>query len=130
MQDWPHPKTFKIWHGFMGLTSYYRKFVMDYGKIVAPLTSLLKNNYFTWTLVVYHAFQAFKEAMCTTPVPTLPNFTKNFVLECNASRRGIGGVLMQDGRPLAFTSKKLSKRHLGKSLHEKEMFYILHAVDI
>jgi hypothetical protein len=66
MQDWPHPKTLKILHGFLGLTGYYRKFVKDYGKIVAPLTALLKKNSFTWTPTTSQAFQTLKMAMCTT----------------------------------------------------------------
>jgi hypothetical protein len=49
MQDWPHPEMLKIFLGFMGLTGYYHKFVKNYGKIVAPLTALLKNNAFTLT---------------------------------------------------------------------------------
>jgi hypothetical protein len=92
----------------MGLTCYYLKFVKTYGKIVTPLKTLLKNNSFTWTTTTDHSFQAFKEAMCTTHVLALPNFTKKFFLECDASRRGIGVVLMQYGHPLAFTSKQLS----------------------
>jgi hypothetical protein len=124
------PKTLKRLRGFLGLTSYYRKFVKNYGNIVAPLTAFLKKNYFTWTPAVAQAFQTLKMVMCTTPVLALPNFTKTFVLECDASRKGIGIVLMQEGQPLAFTSKQLSKRNLGKSIYEKEMLAILHFVDL
>jgi hypothetical protein len=97
MQYWPHPKTLKCLRVFLGLTSYYRKFVKNYGKISTPLTALLKNNFFTWTLAATQDFQTLKMAMCTTPVLALPNFTKTFVLECDASMKGIGVVLMQEG---------------------------------
>jgi hypothetical protein len=130
MKDWPHPKTLTRLRGFLGLTGCYRKFVKNYGMIAAPLTALLKNNSFTWTLVSTQAFQTLKMEMCTTPVLTLPDFTKNFFLECDASRKGIGVVLMQEGQPLAFTSKKLSERNLGKSIYEKEMLAIMHAFDL
>jgi hypothetical protein len=130
MQDWPHPKTLKSLHGFLGLAGYYHKFVKNYGNIVAPLTSLLKKNSFTWTRTVAQDFQTLKMSMCTTPILTLPDFTKTFVLECDASGKGIGVVLMQEGRPLAFTSKQLSERNLGKSIYEKEMLAILHVVDL
>jgi hypothetical protein len=99
--------------GFLGLTQYYRKFVKNYGNIVAPLTSFLKNNSFTCNPTINQDFQALKAIMCTTPVLALPDFTNSFVLECDASGRGIGAVLMQDGCPLAFTSKHMSERHLG-----------------
>jgi hypothetical protein len=108
MEDWPHPKPLKNLHGFLGLTGYYHKFVKNYGKIATPLTTL-KNNSFTWTPIVGQDFQTLKMAMCTTPVPTLPDLKKTFVLECVASRKGIGVVLMQEGRPLAFTIKQLSE---------------------
>jgi hypothetical protein len=130
MQDWPHLKTLKSLRGFLGLTGYYRKFVKNYGKIAAPLTALLKNNSFTWTPAVAQAFQTLKMSMCTTPVLALPDFTKTFVLECDASEKGIGVVLMQEGRPLAFTSKQLSEKNLGKPIYEKEMLAILHAVEL
>jgi hypothetical protein len=97
MQDWPHPKTLKSSRGFLGLTWYYLKFVKNYGKIAAPLTALLKNNSSTWTPAAAQDFQTFKMAMCTTLVLVLPDFTKTFVLECDASGKGIGAVLMQEG---------------------------------
>jgi hypothetical protein len=119
MQDWSHPKTLKRLCGFLGLTGYYRKFIKNYGKIAAPLTALLKKNSFTWTPTAVQAFQTLKMAMCTTLVLALPEFTKTFVLKCDASEKGIGTVLMQEGRPLAFTSKQLSEKNMGKPIYEK-----------
>jgi hypothetical protein len=117
-------------HGFLGLIGYYRKFVKNYGKIGTPLTSLLKKNSFTWTLAATQAFQTLNMAMCTTPVLALPDFTKTFVLECDASGKGIGVILMQEGRPLAFTSKQLSERNLGKPIYKKEILAILHVIHL
>jgi hypothetical protein len=68
MQDWLHPKTLKILHGFLSLTRYYRKFVKNYGKIATPLMALLKKNSFTWIRAAAHAYQTLKMAMCTTLV--------------------------------------------------------------
>jgi hypothetical protein len=130
MQDWPHPKTLNILHGFLVLTGYYRKFVKNYGNIASPLTALLKKKSFTWTSATAQDFQTLKMAMCTTPVLALPDFTKTFVLESDASGKIIGAFLMQEGQPLAFTNKQLSRRNLGKSIYEKEMLVILHAMDL
>jgi hypothetical protein len=92
-------------HGFLGLIGYYRKFVKNYGKIASPLIVLLKKNSLTWTPAAAQDFQTLKMAMCITPVLSLLNFTKTSVLECDASGKGIGVVLMQEGQTLAFTSK-------------------------
>jgi hypothetical protein len=130
MQDWPRPKTLKILRGFLGLTSYYHNFVKNYGKIATPLTALLKNNSFTWTPTVAQDFQTLKMTICTTPIPTLPDFTKTFVLECDASGKGIGVVLMQESWSLAFTRKQMSETNLRKSIYEKEMLAIFHVIDL
>jgi hypothetical protein len=119
MQDWSHPKTLKRLRGFLGLTGYYRKFVKNYGNIAAPLTALLNKNSFTWTPAATQDFQTLKTAMCTTLVMSLPDFTNTFVLEFDTSGKGIGVVLMQEGRPLAFTSKQMSEKNLGKPIYEK-----------
>ena len=129
MQEWPQPKTLKSLRGFLVLTGYYRKFFRNYGRIAKPLTQLLKKNSFFWNEEAQQAFTALKNAMCSTPVLALPEFTKSFVIECDASGTGIGAVLMQEGRPLAFTSQQISGRNLGQSTYEKEMVAILHAVE-
>jgi hypothetical protein len=128
MQYWPQTKTLKSFRGFLALIGYYRKFFKNYGKIATLLTTLLKKNSFTWTPTAAQDFQTLKMAMCTTPVLALSDFTKTFVLECDASGKGIDVVLMQEGRPLAFTNKQLSERNLGKSIYEKEMLAIMHVV--
>jgi hypothetical protein len=84
MQNWPHPKTLKSIHNFLGLTRYYRKFFHNYGKIAAPLTTLLKKNAFSWTPTTDQSFQDLKEAMYTNPVLVFPDFTNTIFMECDA----------------------------------------------
>jgi hypothetical protein len=130
IQEWPRPETLKIFFGFLGLTGYYHKFVKNYGKIVDSLTTLLKKNVFSWAPTIDHSLQGLKVTMCTTQVQALPYFNKTFVLECDASGKGTGVFLMQDGRDLAFTRKQVSERHLCQSTYEKEMLVILHIMDL
>jgi len=110
------------------LTGYYRRFVRDYGKIAQPLTLLLHKDAFGWNDDANRAFTELKRAMTTTPVLALPDFTQTCVLETDASGRGIGAVLTQGGRPLAYYSRALPPRTLGLSVYEKEMLAIIHAV--
>ena len=94
MQDWLQPKTLNNLRGFLGLTGYYHKFVRNYGRIARPLTHLLKKNSFLWNDEVQQAFIALKHAMCSIPILALPDFTKYFVIECDAFNTGIGTILM------------------------------------
>ena len=104
MMELSIPKTLKNLRGFLGLTSYYRKFVRHYGRIEAPLTSLTKKDAFSWNPKETKSFEQLKEAMCKDPVLNTPDFTKTFIMECDALINEIGAVLMQEGRPLAFES--------------------------
>jgi len=125
MTDWPLPKTAKALRGFLGLTGYYRKFIKGYGSIAAPLTAMLRHNYFTWTDLGQEAFQALKKAVSQTPFLALPNFFQPFLIECDASGVGIRAVLMQSNRPIAFLSKALKGKALHMSVYEKELFALV-----
>ncbi|XP_026378544.1 uncharacterized protein LOC113272982 [Papaver somniferum] len=87
--NWPIPSSIKALHVFLGLTGYCRKFVKDYGKMRAPLTKLLKQNSFTWSDEEAVGFKQLQTALTTIHVLALPDFSKDFVLECDASSNGL-----------------------------------------
>jgi len=129
MVNWPKPMNLKALRGFLSLTGYYRQFVKGYGIISRPLTDLLKKGNFKWGEEAEATFEKLKDAVSTVPVLGLPNFNEPFTLETDACGVGVGAVLMQKGRPLAFLSQALSVRHLGLSIYEKEFLAVLIAVE-
>jgi hypothetical protein len=128
--QWPSPSSVWDLRSFLRLAGYYRRFVKHFGLISKPLTKLLrKGAIFVWTDVQEQAFVALKEALTSAPVLALPDFTKPFVVETDASGYGIGAVLMQNGHPLAFLSKALGPKSRGLSTYEKEYMAILMALE-
>ncbi|XP_031402648.1 uncharacterized protein LOC116212221 [Punica granatum] len=121
MRSWPPPKSVTELRGFLGLTGYYCKFVKGYGGIARPLTNLLKNGRFEWSIEAKGTFNVLKTAMIATLIFALPDFEDEFMIEADASGTGIGAVLSQKGRPLAFLSKGLNESKKSWSTYEKEM---------
>lgn len=98
-------------------------------ELSVPLTNLLKKNAFQWSDDAQIAFNKLKEAMSSAPVLKLHDFTKEFVIETDASGYGLGVVLMQGGHPLAYISKHLASKHMSLSAYEKELMAMVLAVE-
>ncbi|GMJ07956.1 hypothetical protein HRI_004464800 [Hibiscus trionum] len=126
--EWPTPTNIKELRGFLGLSGYYRRFIKGYGGIAKPLTDLLKKNNWGWTEEATFAFEKLKVAMTSAHVLALPNFQQEFIIETDASTCGVGAVLIQGGRPLAYFSKGLGSKHQSLYIYDKEMLAVLLAV--
>ena len=106
--DWVPPTTMtRIW-SFLGLAGYYRWFIEGFPKIAKSMTELLKkDNKFEWTPDCERSFTELKKRLTTAPVLTLPDIYRSFDVYCDASRQGLGCMLMQDGKVVAYDSRQL-----------------------
>ena len=132
VQNFEQPTTKTRVRFFLGLTGYYRKFIPDYATIAAPLsdlTSKAKPNQVVWTPECADAFDRLRHILCSFPVLKSPEWDKPFILQTDASGRGVGAVLSQAGddggdRPVAYFSRKLLPREERYSTIEKECLAI------
>ncbi len=130
ISDWEPPQSVPALRSFLGLAFYYHKFIKNFAEITAPLTNLLKKSVRTyeWDGTCDEAFEILKGILVKALVLKLSNFDKDFESHSNASDFAIGGVLVQDGRLVAFESKKLSEMERRWPTHEKEMWAVVHCL--
>jgi hypothetical protein len=128
IMEWPNPKTLTELRGFLGICTYYRKFVKGFSQLCAPLTDLTKKGAFKWSEEAQATMEKLKKVMSTCPILALPDFGLPFTLECDASGEGIGAILMQNRNPIAYESRKLRGPELLYSIYDKEMLAIMHAL--
>src|SRR5438876_8094895 len=108
--DWKSPTLVTEIRSFLGLAGYYRRFIQDFSKIAKPMTKLLqKEAKFNWTSDCEAAFQQFKALLTTAPILTQPDVTNPFDVYYDASGTGLGCVLMQEGKVVAYTSRQWRK---------------------
>lgn len=122
---WSTPITLKSLQGFLGLTGYHRKFVLDYEKMSQHLTMLLQKDQFQWTIEVEMAFNFMKQAMIYISIFTLPNFSKEFTIEFDALVVRLGIILRQEGCSIVVSSQASSLKSLGLSTYGKEFVVIV-----
>ncbi|KAJ9519141.1 hypothetical protein QJQ45_007703 [Haematococcus lacustris] len=132
ISEWPVPTSLKTLQSFLGAANYVRKFVHNFSTIAAPLTNLTgpKKESFPWKAwpqAELDAFNALKQAISNVPMLKLPDHSKPFQVHCDASLEGIGAVLMQDGYPLAYYSRKLIPAEINYTTGEQELLALVSA---
>eukprot|EP00253_Pinus_taeda_P015343 PITA_15343 len=129
IMDWPVPKDVTDVRSFMGLAGYYRRFVEGFSKVDFPITSLQKKGKsFQWTPNCQKSFEQLKHLLTTAPILCIADPNKDYVVCTDASKEGLGGVLMQEGRVIAYESRKLKEHEQRYSAYDLELAAVIHAL--
>ncbi|GKG17175.1 putative reverse transcriptase domain-containing protein, partial [Tanacetum coccineum] len=125
-KNWKTPMTPSEIRSFLGLAGYYRWFITNFSKIAKPLT-LLTHKY-VWGVEQEEAFQTLKNNLCDAPILMLPDGVEDFMVYCDASNQGLGCVLMQRGKVIAYASSQLKTREKNYTMHDWELGAVVFAL--
>ncbi|GJU19909.1 putative reverse transcriptase domain-containing protein [Tanacetum coccineum] len=131
IKDWASPKTPTEIHQFLGLAGYYRRFIEGFLKIAKPMTKLTQKKVkFVWGDKQEAAFQLLKQKLCSAPILALPEGSKDFIAYCDASIKGLGAVLMQREKVIAYASRQLKIHEKNYTTHDLELGAVVFALKI
>ncbi|TYK18698.1 ty3-gypsy retrotransposon protein [Cucumis melo var. makuwa] len=129
--SWPRPSTVSEVRSFLGLAGYYRRFVENFSCIAIPLTQLTrKGASFVWSKACEDSFQNLKQKLVTAPVLTVPDGSGSVVIYSDASKKGLGCVLMQQGKVVAYASRQLKSHEQNYPTHDLELAAVVFALKI
>jgi hypothetical protein len=129
IRGWPTPKNVSDVRYFMGLASYYRRFIVGFSKISHPITSLQKRGTkFEWTLKCEMNFNLLKELLTSALVLNIFDPNECFVVCTDACKKGLGGVLMRNGNVIGYESRKLKEHERNYATHDLKLASIVHAL--
>ncbi|KAL0548854.1 hypothetical protein IC582_013330 [Cucumis melo] len=128
---WTRPSTVSEVRSFLGLAGYYRRFVENFSRIATPLTQLTRKGVpFVWSKACEDSFQNLKQKLVTAPVLTVPDGSGSFVIYSDASKKGLGCVLMQQGKVVAYASRQLKSHEKNYPTHDLELAAVVFALKI
>nr|GEX83570.1 putative reverse transcriptase domain-containing protein [Tanacetum cinerariifolium] len=129
IKDWASPKTLTKIRQFLGLAGYYQRFIEGFSKIAKPMTKLTQKNVkFDWSEEAEVAFQMLKQKLCSASILALPEGSENFVVYCDASRKGLGAALMQREKVIAYELRQLMIHEKNYTTHDLELRVVVFAL--
>ncbi|GKC77806.1 putative reverse transcriptase domain-containing protein [Tanacetum coccineum] len=131
VKDWESPKSATEIRQFLGLAGYYRRFIEGFSKIAKPMTKLTQKKIkFEWSDKAEAAFQLIKQKLCSAPILALPEGSEDFIAYCDASIKGLGAVLMQREKVIAYASRQLKIHEKNYTTHDLELGAVVFALKI